>query len=122
MSNVRSVVEPETTPELQVIITVDEGSSEVRITPHVRTVPEGFRGIIRWQIDHPDAVFADPPIIFTAGPSTVPPPTDPKSCQVWWNNDNNATHAAVYSYTVKLQHGFRQVSPDPTVENDPPRP
>lgn len=122
MSNALSAVEPETTPELIVIITIDEETNEVRVTPKVRTVPEGFRGIIHWQINHPDAVFADPPIIFTTGPATVPPPTDPKNCQVWWTNDNDGTRAAVFSYVTNLQHGFRHVSPDPTVENDPPRP
>lgn len=122
MSNALSTVEPETTPELNVIVTIDEASGEVRTTPRVRTVPEGFRGIIHWQIDHPDAVFDDPPIIFADGPATVPPRTDPKNCQVWWTNDNDGVTPAVFSYVTKLQHGFRHVSPDPTVENDPPRP
>jgi len=122
MSNALSIVEPETVPELQVIITIDEASGEVRLTPKVRRVPEGFRGIIRWQIDHPDAVFADPPIVFASGPATVPPPTGPQHCQVWWTNDNEGPGPAVFSYTANLQHGLRQVSPDPTVENDPPRP
>ncbi|HEY0143831.1 MAG TPA: hypothetical protein VGF48_23290 [Thermoanaerobaculia bacterium] len=122
MSNALVVIEPETTPELKVIITIDEQTNEVRVTPHVRRVPEGFRGVIRWQIDHPDAVFADPPILFTAGPSTVPPATDSKNCQVWWANDNDGSRPAVFRYVTNLQHGFRHVSPDPTVENDPPRP
>lgn len=121
-SNILSVVASEPTAELNVIITIDEETNEVRVTPKVRTVPEGFRGVIRWQIDHLDAVFADPPIVFTTGPSTVPPPTDPKNCQVWWTNDNEGTGPALYSYVTNLQHGFRHVSPDPTVENDPPRP
>lgn len=122
LSNALSIVASDPIPELTIIITVDHETSDPRITPDVCRVPDGFRGIIRWQIDHPDAAFADPPILFLSGPSTVPPPTDTKNCQVWWNNDNAGTTAQIFRYDVNLLHALKVLNPDPTVENDPPRP
>jgi hypothetical protein len=111
-----SAVSPTAELELLVIVNIDEATGEVRAEPTVLKVPYGFRGYIRWRIDHPDAKFEETPIVFTDGPRTVPPPATPKTCHVWWENAG----AGSYSYETLLQHGLRHVKPDPTVENEPP--
>jgi hypothetical protein len=106
--------------ELVVTIQVDDATGEVRADPSELHVPSGFRGYIRWRIDHPNAVFEETPIVFNDGPRTVPPPATEKTCHVWWENANGGSEATAYSYMTMLQHGLRHVNPDPTVENDPP--
>ena len=106
--------------ELLVTLLVDDATNEVTADPSVLRVPYGFRGYIRWRIDHPNAVFEETPIVFNDGPRTVPPPPTEKTCHVWWENANSGSEVDIYSYITQLQHGLRHVSPDPTVENDPP--
>ena len=111
-----SAVSTDTEAEMLVTITLDEASGVILFDPLVLKVPYGFRGYIRWRIDHPDAAFEDTPIVFYDGPRNVPPPPTAKTCHVWWENANPGS----YSYEAALQHGLRHVKPDPTVENEPP--
>jgi hypothetical protein len=112
---------PESEPATKLVTITFDAQGQPVFDPLVVRIEPGFRGVIRWQIDHPDAAFNDPPVVFFNGPATVPPPDDLKNCHVWWNNDNESSYHIPYSYRPNLQHRLEKLNPDPTVENDPPR-
>ena len=104
--------------EIVVNITIQDGV--VTIDPETVPVPHGFNGVITWVIEHPDARFKEPPIIFEDPTIAVPPATQLKIAQVPWVNDNQGSEPKQYRYLANLKDAFQRVKHDPTVENDPP--
>jgi len=104
--------------EIAVNITIE--NDVVNIDPPTVHVPYGFNGVINWVIQHQDARFKEPPILFEDRTIEVPPATQLKVAQVPWVNDNAAAEPQPYRYTVNLKDGPTRVKHDPTVENDPP--
>lgn len=106
------------TQEIVVNITITD--DVVNVEPNPVKVPPGFKGVITWVIEHPDARFKEPPIIFPDSTIAVPPTTQAKVAQVPWVNDNTTAEAVSYQYIANLKEGFKRMKHDPTVENDPP--
>jgi hypothetical protein len=106
------------TEEIVVSITIID--NVVTIEPDPVHVPYGFDGVISWVIQHPDARFKEPPILFTDPSIAVPPTTQLKTAQVPWVNDNTTSEPKSYPYIANLLDGGKRRKHDPTVENDPP--